>query len=168
MCVCGEGGCISVYCLCCLNCIYPVFLGLHFICLALCIPHSFKGHSHPCWWGNWTECMMESSYYDATVVGLQFNLQPILICLYEPCIHFCFSFRGNAHLRFFCACLCVQSICLFTPGKTLHVFHISLGLCVLNNGTDHYSQHNTLEVSLCLWIVLLKDSTDACVGANAF
>lgn len=65
-----------------------------------------------------------------------------------------------------CMPICVQAICLFTPGKTLPIFPISLGLCVLNNGTDHYPQHNTLEVSLCLWIVLLKDSTDARVGAN--
>lgn len=57
-------------------------------------------------------------------------------------------------------------IYLFTK-TILFMFHLSLGVCTLNYSTDHYPQHS-LEVSLCLWIVLLKDGMDACVGENAF
>lgn len=97
------------------------------------------------------------------MVGLQFNSQFFLtVCTSSAFIDVLPSEQMHVYGVFF-VCLYVLDL----PVYKNNTLHLSLGVCTLNYSADHYPQHS-LEVSLCLWIVLLKDGIDACVGANAF
>lgn len=65
-----------------------------------------------------------------------------------------------------CVCQSMFSgfACINVAKNTI-IFH---PFCVFEIIVQVIIQHNTLEVSLCLWIVLLKEEVDACVHANAF
>lgn len=130
--------------------------------LALYTSHCFELDFHPYWSRNWTQYMMENS-----LLWLYCGWSSVQFSVFLQAMHSLkFFFQRKCMFMEFSLCVCMCWIYLFTK-TILFMFHLSLVVCILNYSTDHYPQHS-LEVSLCLWIVLLKDDMDACVGVNAF